>query len=401
MNKIISFIKKEIVFVISFVLASVSCIFVKPSCAYLSYIDVNVLCLLFAFMTVVAGLRVCGVFDACARALCKLTSTVRMLALLLVALCFVFGMLITNDVALLTFVPFTILLLSRCGQSSHIIYIVVLEIIAANLGSMLTPMGNPQNLFMYSKMGIGAFEFCKILLPYTLVSAVALVVCCLFIPGQSLFESEKLKTEFFNAGSDGAVAYKDENSCNGEVAGSESALGKMTVFRTVVYVALFVCCILSVLKIIPAWILALVVAVCVACLQAKILLKVDYILLLTFVCFFIFSGNMQNIPAVKNWLSGIVAGREFLCGILASQVISNVPATLLLYEFSKDAKELLIGVDLGGLGTLIASLASLISYKLYAGSEGAEGGKFVKVFTLMNVIFIAVLVGTKLIFCCL
>ena len=153
------------------------------------------------------------------------------------------------------------------------------------------------------------------------------------------------------------------------------------------------------MKIIPAWILVLAVGIIILAIQAKILLKVDYILLLTFVCFFIFSGNIQNIEFVKNQLQAAVAGREFLCGILASQVISNVPATLLLYPFAVDAKELLIGVDLGGLGTLIASLASLISYKLYANTEGAEGGKFIKVFTLMNLIFIAVLVCSKLIFC--
>lgn len=382
-NKILSFLKKEIVFVISFILAAVSCFFVKPSTAYLKYIDVKVLCLLFAFMTVVAGLRWCGVFDKCAKFLCKLTSSVRTLGIALVFMCFVFSMFITNDVALLTFVPFTIMLLISCGQQKHIIYIVVLQTIAANLGSMLTPMGNPQNLFLYSKMGINAIEFCKILLPYTIVSAVVLVVCCFFIPKKSLFDTDEAKEEFFNASSD-----------------SEEKKG-LNIFRTVVYLVLFVLCILSVLKIIPAWILAIVVAVSVAAIQIKILLKVDYILLLTFVCFFIFSGNMQNIEFVKNQLQNVVEGREFLCGILSSQIISNVPATLLLYEFSKNTKELLLGVDLGGLGTLIASLASLISYKLYAGSENANGTKFIAVFTLMNLIFIAVLVAAKLIFCCL
>lgn len=381
-EKIQAFVKKEIVFVISFLLAAVSCIFVKPSSAYLNYIDTKVLFLLFAFMTVVAGLRYCGVFDSCAKFLCKLTSSVRALCIALVFMCFVFSMFITNDVALLTFVPFTIMLMTSCGQSKHIIYVVVLQTIAANLGSMLTPMGNPQNLFLYSQIGIGAVDFCKILLPYTIVSGIALFICCIFIPKKNLFEDENIKAQFFNAES------KGDNK-------------KLNTFRTVVYLVLFVLCILSVLKIIPAWLLAVIVAVCVVCVQAKILIQVDYILLLTFVCFFIFSGNIQNIEFVKNGLQSVVAGREFISGLLASQVISNVPATLLLYPFVKDAKELLLGVDLGGLGTLVASLASLISYKLYAVSENAEGGKFIKVFTLMNLIFIAVLVASKLIFCCL
>lgn len=385
-DKIKAFFKKEVVFVISFILAAASCFFVKPGASYLGYINVDVLCLLFAFMAVVAGLRVCGVFDKCAKFLCKLTSSVRALTLVLVFMCFLFSMLITNDVALLTFVPFTILLLASCGQTQYLIYVLVLETIGANLGSMLTPMGNPQNLYMYNEMlGTGvissALDFCKILLPYTIVSAVVLIVCCLFIPNRKLFETEKAKNEFFSE------KKEDENQKKG-----------LNIFRTIIYIVLFVVCILSVLKIIPAWILALIIVVCVSSVQAKILLKVDYILLLTFVCFFIFSGNVQNIAVIKEKLQGIVAGNEFLCGILSSQIISNVPATLLLYPFvgaENGAKELILGADFGGLGTIIASLASLISYKLYANSEGADGKKFMGQFTLMSLIFIAVLVGAR------
>lgn len=382
-EKIKAFVKKEIVFVISFILAAASCFFVKPSADYINYIDTKVLYLLFAFMAVVAGLRECGVFDKCAKFMCKLSGSVRTIGIALVFMCFVFSMLITNDVALLTFVPFTVMLLASCGQTKHVVYIIVLETIGANLGSMLTPMGNPQNLFLYSSMGLTAIQFCKILLPYTIVSALLLVVCCFFIPGKKLFEDEVKKNEFF-----ASENQSQENS-------------GLRVFRTIVYLVLFAVCILSVLKIIPAWILAIVVAAAVAAVQVKILLKVDYILLLTFVCFFIFSGNIQNIAVIKEKLEGIVAGHEFITGILSSQIISNVPATLLLYPFVdgiNGAKELLIGVDMGGLGTIIASLASLISYKLYANAEGADGKKFIGQFTLMSLIFIAVLVCAKLIF---
>lgn len=377
MQGFVSFVKKEIVFTVSFLLALVSCFFVKPGPSYAGYIDLNVLYLLFAFMAVVAGLRDCGVFDKCADFMCRLAGSVRSLGIALVFMCFVFAMLITNDVALLTFVPFTIMLLAKCGQLKYVIYIVVLQTVAANLGSMLTPMGNPQNLFLYSQMQIGAGEFCLILLPYTLVSAVLLVAACFWLPKDKLM----------------SVGQAADNAQDKEVSKSG-----VRVFRTLIYILLFALCILAVLKILPNWVLALVVAGVILAVQWKILLKVDYILLLTFVCFFIFSGNIQNIEIIKSALQSVVAGKEFLCGILASQVISNVPATLLLYPFTENARELLLGVDLGGLGTLIASLASLISYKLYANSEGSDGKKFIKVFTLMNVLFIIVLVASKLVF---
>ena len=385
MNKIIAFVRKEIVFVISFILAAASCFFVKPSSAYLKYINVNVLFLLFSFMAVVAGLRFCGVFDACARALCRLTSTVRSLALALVFMCFVFSMFITNDVALLTFVPFTILLLVKCSQKKHIVYTVVLETVAANLGSMLTPMGNPQNLFLFSLMKTGVAQFCLILLPYTVVSAVCLLLSCFVLPSSPLFKSDKERSDFFEA--------KDFVNAKSSTKGIP-----VRKFRTGVYIALFVLCILCVFGVVSSPVLALIIAGVILIVQREILIKVDYILLLTFVCFFIFSGNVQNISFIKELLVKAVAGREFLCGILASQVISNVPATLLLTPFALNLKELLIGVDLGGLGTLVASLASLISYKLYANSEGAESAGFIKVFTFVNVIFIAALVVFKILF---
>ncbi|MBR0155350.1 MAG: hypothetical protein IJM22_04670 [Treponema sp.] len=383
MNKIIAFVRKEIVCVISFALAVLSCFFVNPSAEYLKYINVNVLFLLFSFMAVVAGLRFCGVFDTCARALCRLTSTVRSLGIALVFMCFVFSMFITNDVALLTFVPFTILLLVKCSQKKHIVYTVVLETVAANLGSMVTPMGNPQNLFLFSLMNAGVAEFCLILLPYSIVSAVCLLGACFVLPSKPLFENNKERSDFFEA--------KDFVNAKSSTKGIP-----VTKFRTVVYIALFVLCILCVFDFISSLVLACIIAVVILIVQREILLKVDYILLLTFVCFFIFSGNIQNIPFIKAMLEKAVAGHEFLCGILASQVISNVPATLLLSPFALDLKELLIAVDLGGLGTLVASLASLISYKLYANTEGAQGGKFIKIFTLVNVIFIIVLVAFKI-----
>ncbi len=388
-QKIKAFVKKEIVFVISFLLAGISCFFVKPTKNYFTYFDFNVLFLLFAFMAVVAGLRQCGVFNKCAKFLCRLTSSLRALCRSLVFMCFVFSMFITNDVALLTFVPFTILLLTNCAQKKYIAFVVALETIAANLGSMLTPMGNPQNLFLYSKMaeaGYNLIDFCKIVFPYTIVSAVLIFISTFLIPKKNVFKSEEIKQKFFSE-DDG----KDKNQ-------NSKTKVKLNIFRTVIYLILFFVCILSVLKIIPTWILVIVVATCIMAIQFKILLQVDYMLLLTFVCFFVFSGNIQNIELIKNILQNAVKGREFFCGLLTSQVISNLPATLLLYPFAENTNDLLIGVDIGGLGTLVASLASLISYKLYVNSEGAEGKKFIMNFSFLSIVFIIVLVSSKILF---
>lgn len=371
MSRVFAFLKKEIVLCISVLAALISCIFVKPSAQYLSYIDVNTLCMLFSFMAVVSGLRSCGVFEKCAVFMSSKTANVRSLSLCMVVLNFVFSMFITNDVALLTFVPFTILLYRQIGQLKWLCYVLVLETIAANLGSMLAPMGNPQNMYLYSVTGMGAGEFIITVLPYTVVAAIMLYVFCLKIP-QEKFERSQNNSQ-----------------------GSSSKL------KLIVYIALFVLCVVTVVTPIPAWTLAAAVVLIVGIVEWKILLKVDYMLLLTFVAFFIFSGNMQNISVVKMWLEKIVVGNEFFTGLLTSQVISNVPATLLLYNFCKNSKELLLGVDFGGLGTLVASLATLISYKLYSnsGEEGDEvkpqGGSFIKVFGFLSVIFLLVLVAFK------
>lgn len=369
LEKFFAFVKKEIVFFVSFILAMVSCVFVNPSMEYFDYIDWNVLFLLFSFMAVVVGLRESGVFDLCGKFLCNCASNVRILCVVLVFLCFGFSMFITNDVALLTFVPFTIMILLKCNQQKNILFVVVLQTIAANLGSMLTPMGNPQNLFLFSVMDINVIDFCLILVPYTIVSGIVLYLLC------------------FKISKDEIVMEQSQN-------GSSKCGISWKVF---IYIGLFIFCILAVLKIVKPGILALVVAVVIAFIHFKLLLKVDYILILTFVCFFIFSGNIQNITVVKNFLQSVVSNNEFIFGFLSSQIISNVPATLLLYPFSSEAEELLLGVNVGGLGTIVASLASLIAYKLYASSKNANTGDFFKVFTLLNLLFIVVLFATKFI----
>lgn len=372
-SQIFAFVKKEIVLVISILLATISAFFVKPSFEYINYIDFNVLFLLFSFMTVCAGLKECNIFDFCGEFLCSKVKSCRALCGILVFLCFFFSMFITNDVALLTFVPFSILLLSKIKKSELIIYVVVLQTIAANLGSMFTPMGNPQNLFLFSAMqnssNITFFDFAKILLPYTTVSGILLLLSLLPI------KSEKL--------------------LNLELSSQTKITSKP---KATIFCILFVLCFLTVLKILPSWILTIIILIFTLILNAALLKKVDYLLLLTFCGFFIFSGNIANIPFIKEFLLKITCQREFFVSLITSQIISNVPATLLLYPFCSNVKQLLLGVNIGGLGTIIASLASLISFKLY--SKGVENSKtleFFKIFTLCNILFLAVLLAVYLV----
>ena len=362
MEKIKSFVKKEAVLCISALLAVVSMFFVPPDGEYPGYIDFRTLCLLFSLMTVVAGFRDAGTFSALSHAMLSRVKTARGIVLCLTLLCFFSSMLITNDVALLTFVPLSVLLLNGAGLSGLTLQTVTLQTIAANLGSMLTPIGNPQNLYIYSRSGMGIGEFTLILLPYAAFSLLLLVIACLFIknvsaaPQSSEKPARKTRTELL-------------------------------------FAALFLISLLSVLRLFEAWIAALVTAAVVLLFDRKLLKKVDYCLLLTFVCFFVFIGNMGRIEPIRDFLSTFIAGREMFTGAFLSQIISNVPAAVLLSAFSDNWKELLIGVNIGGLGTLIASLASLISYKLYCTSENAQPKRFLPVFTLYNVIFFALLIA--------
>ncbi len=359
----VSFLKKRAVFCAASFCAFVSCFFVPPSKAYLSYIDGHTLAVLFALMASVAGLESCGLFRMMAVCLCALVHTSRALSFVLVFLCFFSSMLITNDVALIAFVPFALMLLgSQKGLPPvSVAYVIVLQTVAANTGSMLTPVGNPQNLFLYTQSGIALPAFIGILLPYTIVCGLLLALALLLVPNVSL-----------------------------SPLGSPNAQSHPSFLRKSLYTILFVLCLLSVAKVIPKPLLALIVLLAVLLFDARTLLRVDYFLLLTFVAFFIFSGNIASIPAVRSLLESCVQQHELASGLVASQIISNVPATLLLYPFAENLKSLLLGVNFGGLGTLVASLASLISFIMYSKS-GRQGGHYLALFTLVNVIFLALL----------
>lgn len=369
-DKILEFVKKEVVLVVATILAIASGFVVPPSMAYMEYIDWHVLELLLCLMVVMAGFQKCGLFDWLGEALLKKTKKVWQLCAVLVLLCFFLSMAITNDVALITFVPFALVALEKCKQERLLIPVVVLQTIAANLGSMLTPIGNPQNLYLYQLSGMGLKEFMECMLPHTLMSLFLIVISFFFIKGKK----EEIR-----------IHIKEE----GEALTESCAID---VKQSMVYFVLFFLSLMVVAKVARVEIVLCIVLVVVFCLDKTVLRNVDYCLLLTFISFFIFTGNLRNIPMIRVTLQELVEGREFLIGILASQAVSNVPAALLLSPFTTNYKNLLAGVNVGGLGTLIASMASLISYKILANKYNEKKGVYFKWFSVVNLLFLVVLI---------
>lgn len=373
-EKIIQFFKQETVLCAAFALAAVSIFFVHPDKEYLGYVDFRTLAILFCLMSVMAGLQKSGLFQYVAQALLSRVRKAWQLVLILVLLCFFSSMLVTNDVALITFVPFTLIVLGMIGPEAKgqlMIPVVVLQTIAANLGSMLTPIGNPQNLYLYGKAGLSLGEFVLLMLPY---AAVALVV----ILAWSLIQSRAYHGPV-------QVSFTED----AEISGSKVQLAA--------YAVLFAFALLTVARVVPYGVTLGVTIAALLVMDRSIFGRVDYSLLLTFVGFFIFIGNIGRIPAFSQMLQQIVSGHEILAGVAASQVISNVPAALLLSGFTENLSALIIGVNLGGLGTLIASMASLISYKLIAREESQVKGAYFRYFTVANVCFLVVLLVFALI----
>ncbi|MGN1159461.1 MAG: SLC13 family permease [Lachnospiraceae bacterium] len=358
MQKLKAFCKKEIVLLVSLLLAIGTAFVVRPDKQYIGYLDFRILAILFSLMAVMAGMTGIGVFHKLAAGLLNRMGNLRQVIAILVLLCFFTAMFITNDVALITFVPFAILVLKMSGQQKYMIRVLVLQTIAANLGSMVTPIGNPQNLYLYSLSGMHIWGFFKVMLPYTVASLIMLLIFLGFQTKQSI---RGLQLE------EGALQH-----------------GK----RFPVYLGLFLCCILAVLDIMPYQILFVLVLITVGIMDRKALAKVDYSLLLTFAFLFIFTGNMARIPAIRELLTGLLTGREWEITLLLSQVISNVPAAILLSGFTDKYTAIMVGADLGGLGTLIGSMASLIAYKLYANEADAKKGKFIGVLFLYSIIFL-------------
>lgn len=365
-KQIIGWIKRESVLVISVVLAVSSMFMVPPDEHYAGYIDYKTIGLLFCLMLVMAGYQKAGIFQWIGEALLTKVKTSRSVAAVLIFLCFFTSMFITNDVSLLTFVPFSIIVLEMAGMEELLIPIVVFQTIAANLGSMLLPFGNPQNLYLYGQSGYGILQFAAVILPYGTAAFILLTI--------SLLGIKKLPVTL-------------------HTIRNTSEQMKHSKDRIIAYTILFAVCILAVAHILSWKITLIIVAAAVFLLDKELFFRVDYSLLFTFVFFFLFIGNLGRIPLFCDFLEDILKGNEVITAILASQVISNVPTALLLSGFTNQWDALIIGTNLGGLGTLIASMASLISYKQVAQKKPEYRKKYFKYFTVVNVVYLVILMA--------
>ena len=368
--------KNDTILVVSFFLAVISCFFVHPDAAYADYINVRVLAILFALMLVVQAFVRIGCFSFVTQKLIGAIKSEKLLSLLLVYLSLFSSMLITNDVALVTLIPFAIMVLSAFHDARRMKYTLILMTAAANLGSMLTPIGNPQNLYLYTEFGFTAGSFIRLMLPYFAASLVMITVF-VFILNKTDKTADTAVTE--------AVPTPD-------------------VKRVLLYLSLFITCILTVAGTLNYLaMLGIIISVMILA-DRKAFLDVDYSLLFTFTFFFILIGNLGRIDLIRETLSNIVGGHEVMTAVISSQAISNVPAAMLLSPFTKNASALVVGVNLGGLGTLIASMASLITYKFYAkhrreladtasSGQAKEGGHYLLSFTWVSLLLLAALLG--------
>jgi len=361
MRKVIYFIKNDIVMSIAGLAALLSVFLTPISSEYIGYIDFKVLALLFSLMAVVEGLKSEGSFEVLSHAFLSRIGNVRTASFVLVMLCFFLAMAVTNDVALITMVPFSMAVLDFASEK-RIIFLIVMETVAANLGSMLTPIGNPQNLYLFSYFDLSLYEFLKITAPICIVALFMVAIITLAA------KSRKINVVFD----------VDVHILNKK--------------RFSAYILCFLLCIFTVAGLLPYQISFAVTASVVFICNKSLLKHVDYGLLLTFVFFFIFVGNVSNVQVIADFMKEIISGREVAAGILSSQVISNVPAAVMLSSFTDNYEGLIIGTNLGGLGTLIASLASLISWKFYVKRRRADKKLYMLCFTGMNVLLLILLI---------
>lgn len=367
-------LKKDVVLTIAILLALLSSLFVHPDKQYINYIDYRTLILLFCLMSVMAGLRKIKLFDRVAATLVSRCTNEGQLIILLVVVVFFTSMIITNDVALLTFVPFTISVLNILPpnvKNRWMITLIVMETISANLGSMLTPVGNPQNLYLYNVSGMSMGGFLLIMLPYSVLSLVMLIIWII------------IRCNSKSSNMDRNIKLDNMRNTNLEI--SYNSRDKRIIGM---YFLLFILCLLTVVKIIPFYITFAILLVCIIIFDRDTIKNVDYSLIFTFTGFFIFIGNVGRIPVFRDFLQGFISGKEMITAVLCSQIMSNVPAALLLTRFTDNIRMLIIGTNLGGLGTLIASMASLISFKFIQREDKNVNGTYIATFTVANVVFL-------------
>ena len=364
-KKILGFAKKNIVMLIALLAALITMIFVPVDKQYLDYFDYKTLTCLFCTLAIVCALKNIHFFYMLAHKIVQLFKNTRMCVLALTYITFIGSMLIANDMALLTFLPLGFFVLSTTGKEKYMAFTFIMQNIAANLGGMLTPFGNPQNLYIYTKFNIPTGEFMSIMaLPF--IVSIALITLCCFI----FVKSEPLEV-------------KDEKI-------------ELKPARTTIYLILFALSIIIVFRLIPYWIGLIIIPIALLIMDRKALKMVDYPLLLTFVFFFIFSGNMARIDAVRNLFSALLEKGTLIVSVISCQFISNVPSAILLSQFTENYKELLLGVNIGGTGTLIASLASLITFREYIKHNPKKAGYYIALFTAFNFAFLIILTALML-----
>lgn len=360
-KKIINFFRKNIEMSVALAAALITCIFVPIDSGYLEYFDVKTLTCLFCVLAVVCALKNIRFFYILAKKIVRCFKNARLSVLALVYITFIGSMLIANDMALLTFLPLGFFVLTATGMQKYMAVTFVLQNIAANLGGMLTPFGNPQNLYLYTKFNIPTAEFMGIMAPPFILSVLLITLCCIiFIKPEPLFvEDEKIK---------------------------------LPPGKTVLYLCLFVLAIAIVFRGIPYWIGLVIIPAVLLVVDRKALRSVDYPLLLTFVFFFVFAGNMARIDAVKSFFGALLNKSTLLVSVISCQFISNVPSSILLSQFTQNYKDLLVGVNIGGVGTLISSLASLITFREYVIHNHDKAGYYMKIFSAFNFAFLFILV---------
>ena len=360
LHKLLAFASENVVLCVAAILAIATSVIVPPDSEYLNYPDFGTLSCLFGTLAVICALKNIRFFTYLARKIVCMTGDLRTASIALVYITFIGSMLIANDMALLTFLPLGYFVLASTDNEKYMAQVFILQNIAANLGGMLTPFGNPQNLYLYSYFNIPTGEFMRIMLFPFLLSVVLITACCFLFP--------KNKLSLVN----------DE----------QITLPKK---RTIFYIAVFALSILMVFRALPYYVGVVIIFFAILFTDRSALKKVDYGLLATFFCFFIFSGNLARIPAVNELLSGLLEKNTLIVSALSCQVISNVPSAILLSHFTTDYAPLLIGVNIGGAGTLIASLASLITFRTYTKYNPGKALKYIGIFSLYNFAFLMIL----------
>ena len=366
-DHVFPFIKNNAVLCIAIIAALITAFIVPPDAAYLDYFDWKTLTCLFCTLAVVGAFKNIRFFYVLAEKIVKIFKTTRACVIALVYVTFIGSMLIANDMALLTFLPLGYFVLDASEKKQYMAFTFIMQNIAANLGGMLTPFGNPQNLYLFTKFNIPTGEFVLTMLPPFLISIALITLCCfLFVKNDSV----ELKSE------------------------SEP----LPLWRTVVYGLLFALSIVIVFRLIPFWIGLIIITLALLFLDKKALTGVDYGLLFTFLAFFVFAGNMARIDGVKALLGGLMEKNPLLVSALSCQAISNVPSAILLSQFTGNYAPLLVGVNIGGCGTLISSLASLITFREYAARDSAGVKNYLFLFSAFNFAFLFLLLGASYLF---